>query len=264
MIPNGAVIWARQTIDSAIFKKPDKWFKIWFFMVCKANHKETKQFKRGQCFLSYALIMDGTGCTKSVIDHAIRWLKRCQMLVTTKATRGFIVTIVNYDTYQNLDNYSGDTKSDTPATEKRQRSDTKATEKRHYKQECKNVKNDKKNTLAGEVKDYWNGKKNLPGVRLLTTKRKNKLSTRLKEVEFAENWQLIIDKISNSPFCTGDNSTGWKAVFDWIIHDEGNYMKVLEGNYDKRNSTQSQKRPDQGPAGQNNGNDQYDYTTHIR
>ncbi len=63
------------------------------------------------------------------------------MLATRKATRGFIVTILNYDTYQNLDNYKSDTTGEIKATQERHGSDRKATEKRHYKQECNNDNN---------------------------------------------------------------------------------------------------------------------------
>lgn len=50
-INGGAVLWARQTIESEIFKnKPDKWFKIWFYIIARANHKIIKSLK-GVVFL---------------------------------------------------------------------------------------------------------------------------------------------------------------------------------------------------------------------
>ena len=48
----------------------------------------------------------------------------------------------------------------------------------------------------------------------------------------------LFRKAEASDFLTKRNSTGWKAVFDWLLKPE-NYTKVLEGNYDNRNSTQS-------------------------
>ena len=229
----GATIWARKTLESDVFfMKPDKWFKIWFYLVSRANHEDKGQFQRGEALVRYLDISEACGATKSQIDHSIRWFKKSEMLATRKATRGMFITILNYSTYQNFDNYINDTIGDLKAKQKRNKSDT-------INKNDKNDKNDKKTTLADQVKDYWNTKTNLPAVRLLTTKRKNKLITRFKEAIFSENWQLIIDKVSDSSFCTGNNSTGWKAVFDWLIHDEGNYMKVLEGNYDDRQTTQT-------------------------
>ena len=124
-IDGGAFSWARQTIESEIFyKKPDKWFKIWFYLVSKAKWKDGKQFKRGQCFMKYEWITEATGANRNQIDHCIRWLKSATQIATAKATRGFILTICNYNTYQNLENYKSDTKSDS-------KSDLKATQKRH-------------------------------------------------------------------------------------------------------------------------------------
>ncbi len=145
-IEGGATIWARQTIDSEVFyNKPDKWFKIWFYLVNKVNHKDNKRFKRGTCFMKYDWIMNATGATKNEVDHCIRWMKSATMIVTRKATRGFTVNVVEYPKFQNLQYYKSDTKSDaigeTKAKQKRNKSDT------IYKN-YKNLKNDKElNTI---------------------------------------------------------------------------------------------------------------------
>ncbi len=116
MIPDGATIWARKTLDSEIFRKADKWFKIWFYLVSRANHKDKGQFKRGQCWLSYELITIATGATKDQIKHCIKYMKDERMLATQKATRGMLITIVNYDTYQSLDNYESHKETHRRAT----------------------------------------------------------------------------------------------------------------------------------------------------
>lgn len=48
----------------------------------------------------------------------------------------------------------------------------------------------------------------------------------------------LFRKAEASDFLTKRNSTGWKAGFDWLLKPE-NYTKVLEGNYDNRNSAQA-------------------------
>lgn len=48
----------------------------------------------------------------------------------------------------------------------------------------------------------------------------------------------LFRKAEASDFLTKRNSTGWKAGFDWLMKPE-NYTKVLEGNYDNRNSAQT-------------------------
>lgn len=124
-IKGGATIWARQTIESDIFiDKPDKWFKIWFFIVNRVNHADNKQFKRGSCFTTYQEISQYTRANKNEIDHCIRWLKSATMITTRKATRGFIITVLKYDRYQVIENYKSDKKSDLKAIQKRNESDT--------------------------------------------------------------------------------------------------------------------------------------------
>ncbi|MCK4446822.1 MAG: hypothetical protein KAW56_07050 [Candidatus Marinimicrobia bacterium] len=137
-IDGGATLWARQTIDSKIFcDKPHVWFKIWFYLITKANHKDNKQFKRGSCFMKYEWIMQKTRAKKSELDHAMRWFRFGKMVATQKATRGFTLKVLNYNGYQSLENYKSDTKSDS-------KSEMKAKQKRNESDTInKNVKNDK-------------------------------------------------------------------------------------------------------------------------
>ena len=119
-IKGGCTLWARKTLESDIFYlKPDKWFKIWFYIVGKVNHADVKQFKRGEGFFKYEWIMDACYATKSTVDHFIRWAKKEQMLATRKATRGFYITVLNYPLYQDIGVYYSDTKSEIKATQKR-------------------------------------------------------------------------------------------------------------------------------------------------
>ena len=141
----GATIWARKTIESEIFSdKPDKWFKIWFYLVNKANHKNNGRFKRGQYLVKYSQIQEFCGATKDQVKHCIEYLKSRHMLATQKATRGMIVTVVNYDTYQNLDNYGSHTVSQQGATQKPHRSHTINKNEKNEK----NEKNKKRHTFA--------------------------------------------------------------------------------------------------------------------
>ena len=124
-IEGGATIWARKTIDSVIFyDKPDKWFKIWFFLVNRVNHKKNRRWERGQCFTTYSEIALATKATKNQIDMCFRFLKKEQMLTTQKTTRGMTITIVNYSIYQDLKSYKNDTENDLGTKHKRNTNDT--------------------------------------------------------------------------------------------------------------------------------------------
>lgn len=81
---------------------------------------------------------------------------------------------------------------------------------------------------SDDFKEYWNKYDNLPKIHTFTRERKRQLQTRCKEREFTGNWKSIIDKLSGSPFHTGQSKSGWKATVDWILKNESNYVKILE------------------------------------
>jgi len=112
-IRGGATIWARQTIDSDVFFwRPDKWFKIWFYIVNKVNHQDSKLFKRGSNFMTYEEISRSTKASKNQIDGFVRYSKSQLMLTTQKTTRGMVVSVLKYDFFQDLNNYRNDTEND--------------------------------------------------------------------------------------------------------------------------------------------------------
>lgn len=120
-IVNGYTIWARKTTNSEIFYgkyKPAMWFKIWFYLVNKANHTPHGKWGRGQCFITYNEIEITTGATHDQVKHCIVYLKKENMLATKKATRGMNITIIKYDFYQTAGNY-GATGVTTEAPQKR-------------------------------------------------------------------------------------------------------------------------------------------------
>lgn len=82
---------------------------------------------------------------------------------------------------------------------------------------------------------------NLPKVKESTPGRLKKESTRFKVRPF-EQWREVFEKLEKSSFCKGINDREWKATFDWIIDNDENSVKVLEGKYDDKPKSQS---PDQ-------------------
>jgi len=121
----GSTVWARQTLESDIFyKKPDKWFKIWFFIVSRVNHTDNKHFKRGECFTTYTEIASFTGANKHIIENCIKWLKSTTTITTQKATRGMIVYVVNYARFQNAIKKKATVEATPKATQKPHRSHT--------------------------------------------------------------------------------------------------------------------------------------------
>lgn len=139
----GAIVVARQILDSEVFLKPDKWLKIWLFILLSANYKDVKKFRRGELFTTYKEIMSYTKATRSEVDHCIRWLKQATQIKTWKATRGFYIKVLKYDVYQTLNTYKSDTRSDDDG-------DIKATGRRYRSDTISNIREEGKKDKKGE------------------------------------------------------------------------------------------------------------------
>jgi hypothetical protein len=102
--------------------------------------------------------------------------------------------------------------------------------------------------LKKNIVDFWNQKSPpLPKIIKFSKSRQNKLKVRLGDKSFVENWQAVIDRMADTPFLLGDNDRGWKVNFDWLIENDKNYVKVLEGRYDDNGRTinAGSKKPQQ-------------------
>jgi hypothetical protein len=73
----------------------------------------------------------------------------------------------------------------------------------------------------------------LPKVRELTVKRKRHIKMRLQQNRF--DAQAIYDKVKDSKFLLGDNDRGWRCDFDFVWASADNWVKILEGKYEKAN-----------------------------
>lgn len=79
--------------------------------------------------------------------------------------------------------------------------------------------------------DLWNHfaqEKEMSAVKTISAARKNKFKIRFKESAF--NFCDILKKAGQSEFLL---TKGKWFGFDWIIDNDTNYLKILEGNYDK-------------------------------
>ncbi|MCK5488235.1 MAG: HNH endonuclease [Desulfobacterales bacterium] len=87
----------------------------------------------------------------------------------------------------------------------------------------------------GKIKELYNKNcKSLPGLLTMSKQRKAKLKTRWGEHPNLEWWQALFETVEQIPFCCGDNDRGWKASFDWLVANDTNALKVMEGKYFKQ------------------------------
>lgn len=138
-ICGGATIWAREVLNSEIFlNKPDKWFKIWFYLVSRVSFKHTNNLERGEIFLQISSIMEKTGATKRQVEWFLKWAEEEEMISSVRKIRGKIYKINNYSKYQTLDNYMSNVvydgeNEDSNSNEKDEKTVEKSTKKRAKK-----------------------------------------------------------------------------------------------------------------------------------
>lgn len=132
-ISGGYVLQPRSFDGSEASKMPPCTREVWFFILRNANHKDNSSTKRGQCFLSISNIQDALHWhvgyrkmeyTKTQVAKSLRRLREDSMIDTTKTTRGMIITICNYDIYQDPKNYEGHNEGTTKATRRKSSGDT--------------------------------------------------------------------------------------------------------------------------------------------
>lgn len=102
----------------------------------------------------------------------------------------------------------------------------------HVKNEFSRSYEDIKNKWIKIAHEY-----KLSGTQLkITEKRKRVINNLLKEYSAGEVLQAM-EKVHTSSFLQGNNKTGWQISFDWFIN-KSNFLKVLEGNYDDKTSSE--------------------------
>lgn len=106
-------------------------------------------------------------------------------------------------------------------------------------------KNEREKIPEKNIVDLWNETcTDYPSIIRLTKSRKNKIRLRVSEMggteEALPKIKTIFSKLQASEFMKGENKSGWKANFDWVFENDNNWLKILEGNYDRKQNTKEE------------------------
>jgi hypothetical protein len=92
-----------------------------------------------------------------------------------------------------------------------------------------------KEPSAGTPEDFmaaWNlHLGSLALIRKLTASRHRQVRARMREGITLEKFTQCLQLCSSSPFLMGNNERGWNVDFDWLVKNDFNILKVLEGKY---------------------------------
>lgn len=164
-IEGGAFQVARKIFDSEIWlKKPTIWKVIWIYILGKVSHAPYKEFDKAEGFFNFSKEMKliDIECTPDKIKKFLKYARQNQMISTTRSTRGVTIKVLNYNTYQDLNNYTSTTESTTDSILEHQRSTTIYKNYKNYNNKNKEInnkeifKNQKNGKQKTEFSDIWN------------------------------------------------------------------------------------------------------------
>lgn len=272
-ITGGCILLEREILDSELWcSKPKWWFSVWAYILLRVNFADKGLFKRGQNFFNVDEIhrncyLSIEGIKPESIHNVIKWLRSEGKISTKKSTRGMIITVCDYDYYQNIENYRNresnhiqnkqktfknkklsnciddscaNIKNNNIVSENPREIIQKPKGNHTIKEKSDNVKTkNKKNTNKSTAKDvdisideifdhYEQTFKTKLRVRGDT--RRAMLKERLQTFSLDELKQVAIN-ISKSPFHMGENNEGRKYNnFEALYRDDVQVEKYLNMN----------------------------------
>ena len=109
LIYGGYYIKPRKIQKSSIDDSPPHFREIWDWLIRNASHKDTNKLRRGQILTSSKEILNGLSWkvgyrteryTLDQCKKAMKFFLKALMIATTKAPRGVLITVLNYNLYQ--------------------------------------------------------------------------------------------------------------------------------------------------------------------
>ena len=124
MISGGYYLKARQIVKSAINKTVPCTREVWDYLLREANFADSKQLKKGQLKKSYQQMINDLSWkvgarhhefSQDQIKRAMIFLRNHKMILSQRVTRGVLITVCNYEYFQDKTNYERlDTNSENP------------------------------------------------------------------------------------------------------------------------------------------------------
>ena len=240
----------RQIQNHWIWDNPD-YLKAWIAILMTVNHDEKKiiihgelfECGRGESFLSLSNWTKtfGKGWTMRKTRTFFELLKNDLMIDTKGCRKTTHLKVCNYDSYQEH------------PTSKRQANDKQTTTNKndnnniniytHENVEQSSTSESVKNEKGIEINyqsliDLFNKEFEglLPKVVKLTNSRKKAIKNRIAE-NSKEDVIKVFKNVKSSDFLLGKEKD-WACNFDWIFNSS-NFVKILEGNYNKNNDVKS-------------------------
>ena len=79
---------------------------------------------------------------------------------------------------------------------------------------------------------YERERGSLPAAVMLTPERRRQCALRIRAGLGSEAFGAAVRRAAATPFLAGEGARGWRASFDWLIANDTNVRKVIEGVYE--------------------------------
>lgn len=229
----------RKIRDSFLWnEKPFNRIQAWLDLLMMANHQDTKflfhgqmvHAKRGEVITSETKLSHRWQWARSKVSRFLKLIESEGMITRTPNTRSEhkmvknvnIITICNYDTYQDV-RTTNDTTNDTTNG--------------HNEDTVEEIK--EKNYIYSDFDFkkfviHYNRIRPPTKIKSFNEKRKQKVLALLNNGFTKEHFLNVIYRLAtmrrHDSYLYGNNKNNFRMDFDWLIEPE-NFQKVLEGTY---------------------------------
>jgi hypothetical protein len=207
--------------------------RLFVHCLLRANHKPKqwrgKTINRGQFWTSLDTLSAETGLSKKQIRVAFDKLKSTGEVASKGQATGRMVTIVNYDSYQE----EGRQTADEGQAEGRQGAANK--NEKNEKNERKDIPGSKApNVPFNEIVDlYMRILPELPGVKVINDERKRVLRATWKahkNFQSLDFWERYFNQVRNIDWIMGRTGTTYAIDFTYLIKQK-NVIGIVEGKH---------------------------------
>ena len=244
----GYVMLSREILSSWLWATKPEYRVVAMHCLLRANFKDDYHdfgagpllIKRGSFPTGLEQLSLETKLPVKTIRSALGFLEKREFLTCTSSNRGRIVTLINYESYQNGENYT-DKQSGTPAasegqadgkpaaTIKKDNNGNNAEEVPQQEIELPSLSSAEK--LFSQWAIAWNAIEGVPVTHLRSTKPENNRSLvgTIRTISGDAN-RLTDIGLAIEAVARGEGPPH-KVNLDWLIKDSANVDKILAGSY---------------------------------
>ena len=202
--------------------------------------------QRGQVVASIRFLSARWLWSCGKVDRVLDEYENVNLIERKKNGVNTVISIVNYDLYQkpmNTDEHADEHTDEHTDRHTDRHENNKDNNGRNEGTEKKTSNDVQEKFTPRQFIDLWNSICTRMPKAHLTESRAGKIRSRIKE--FGENPEEtareIFTRINQSDFLcglkNGDGHRNFKGDLGWIIENDTNWVKVIEGKYDNKNST---------------------------